>query len=255
MITFYDSGIGGLTIAKEYQKLNPKENFRYYADFNILPMGDKTRVKILDQIKGISSAVFKIGNLLVLGCNTASVNTIRELQHNWLPVFFPQKQILSISKPITELLEQQYSSLKNQKLVILATQATIDSGFYQKEFEQIGFTNTLAVACPGLSDLIENCIFKDWIDLPFERRSHFLDYNSIKELITKIENAKIENPKIESYLKNLNLPSYSLILLACTHYPIIKGNIKALYPSCTIIDPSNFIAMRLIKYEKNHPEY
>ena len=249
MLTFYDSGIGGLTIVNEYLKLRPNAKIQYFADFDILPMGDKSKEQIFDQIKCVATKVFKNSNLLVLACNTASVNTIRELQQNWLPKHFLGKQILSISKPITELLELQYSEFKNQKLVILATQATINSNFYQQEFENIGFLNVESIPCSGLCDLIEKLI-------NFETcTSRFLSQSQIECNSKKIEGNLVGSLNIENYLDNLKLPNDSLILLACTHYPIIKNLFAKVYPSCTIIDPSLFIAQKLVEYEFRHPSY
>jgi glutamate racemase len=253
MLTFYDSGIGGLTIVKEYLKLNPSAKFEYYGDFEILPMGDKSQQQILNQIKQVATKVLTNSNLLVLACNTASVNTIRELQQSWLPNNFPNKQILSISKPITELLESEYSKCKDQNLVILATKATIDSGFYQQEFEQIGFASVLGVGCVGLCDLIEAKISQTNQNpkLP----SHYLSLDSIHNTINSIDNLNPTNLKVRKYLEDLQLPANCLILLACTHYPIIKDIIELVYPKSIVIDPSQFIAQKLIGYQKRHSEY
>jgi glutamate racemase len=251
MLTFYDSGIGGLTVVKEYLKLKPNSQFQYYADFDILPMGDKSKDQILERIKSVTTEVFKNSNLIILACNTASVNTIRELQQNWLPKKFPNKQILSISKPITEFLELHYSKFKKQKLVVLATRSTINTGFYQEEFYKLGFENVTGIACPGLCDLIEDLISETEPSVN-PKNSKLLDNDSVIELIRKIENPRKETNKISSYLKNLDLPENSLILLACTHYPIIKNMIKSAYPKCVIIDPSEFIAKQLVDYENRH---
>ena len=249
MLTFYDSGIGGLTIVKEYLKLYPSAKIQYFADFDILPMGDKSQEQIINQIKTVAIDLFRNSNLLVLACNTASVNTIRELQQNWLPKHFPNKQILSISKPITELLESKYLEFKNQKLVILATQATIDSGFYQQEFKKIGFESVLAIACPGLCGLIEALIGIE------ANSSRLIDPKQINQIIRRIENIKLEDSSLKRYLTNLKIPTGSLILLACTHYPIIKNQIAKVNPNCTIIDPSQFIAQKLVQYQYCHPLY
>jgi glutamate racemase len=258
MLTFYDSGIGGLTVAKEYMKLKPQAEFKYYADFDILPMGDKSKQQILDQVKLVATKVFVDSSLLVLACNTASVNTVRELQQFWLPKNFPDKQILSISKPITELLESKYSKYKDQNLVILATKSTIDSGFYQQEFEQIGFVNITGVGCVGLCDLIEELVEECSPFQPFQqfhKSSQFLKADFIHNTINSIDKINQNDPKITKYLKDLQLTNNSLILLACTHYPIIKDIIKSIYPNCIVIDPSQFIAQKLIEYQKRHTMY
>lgn len=249
MLTFYDSGIGGLTVVKEYLKISQNAELQYFADIDFLPLGDKSRVNILNRVKEIGTFSFNNSKLLVLACNTASVNTIRELQQNWLPDHFPTKQILSISKPITELLNGMTIEFKSQKLIILCTAATAKSGFYQKEFADIGYQNIEILQCPGLCDLIEDMIDSKLLS------SSFLDAKTIDFIISKMNNIQLNNSVIESYLQDLDLFKNSNIVLACTHYPIIKDIIKKVYPSCKVIDPSEFIAIKLFVYARNHPEY
>jgi glutamate racemase len=248
MLTFYDSGIGGLTIYNEYQKLCSDE-FQYFADIDFLPLGDKAKAEILERIKNVATMIFANSNLLVLACNTASVNSIRDLQQNWLPLHFSSQQILSISKPITELLESQSIGFKTQKLVILCTAATAKSGFYQSEFANIGYQNIETVECPGLCDLIEKTIGIN------TNKSQFLDPDTIKSILDRINKSSSSSLEIELYLKELNLPTNSNILLACTHYPIIKHLIHRVYPDCDIIDPSEFIAKKLVEYVGRHSEF
>jgi glutamate racemase len=249
MLTFYDSGIGGLTIVKEYLKISHNIELQYFADIDFLPLGDKTPVEILNRTQNIATLSFENSKLLVLACNTASVNTIRKLQQNWLPKYFPEHQILSISKPITELLDEMKIEFKSQKLIILCTAATANSGFYQKEFADIGYQNIETFQCPGLCDLIEEVIDSKLF------ASGFLNCETIDYIISKMNNIESKNPAIKSYLQDLQIPKNSNIVLACTHYPIIKGIIKKVYPSCKVIDPSEFIAKRLLEYTLNHPEF
>ena len=104
MIGFYDSGIGGLTILKEVLKINPEISFAYLADFEILPLGSKSIDFIQNRIKKVCSYLFSNGcDLVVLACNTASVNSIRHVQQVWLKENFKEKQVLSITKPLYEL--------------------------------------------------------------------------------------------------------------------------------------------------------
>jgi glutamate racemase len=282
MITFYDSGIGGLTILDEFLRQLPSLNyqyfsdngpksvvansdysdskvldFQYYADLEFMPLGDKSRQQIVDRIKTVATLAFQNSNLMILACNSASVNTIRELQQNWLPKHFPNKQILSISKPITELLYSEYSDKKTKRLVILSTQTTVDSGFYQKEFADIGFKNLVAIPCSGLADLIEELIIGNKDKFDIATKSQFLNKNMIIALLAELNKTKNTQTtqKIEDYLTNLKIPTNSIILLACTHYPIIKDFIKTIYPSCIVLDPSEFIASKLINYIYQHTEF
>jgi glutamate racemase len=156
MIGFYDSGIGGLTILQQVLKLDPDFPFIYIADTEIMPLGDKTMDFIQNRVKLACSTLFSQGcEIVVLACNTASVVSIRHIQQVWLPKHFPNKQVLSVAKPLTELVEEKFVNLKSSKGLLLSTHATHSSGFYQYEFIKSGFLNIQSVACTGLADAIE----------------------------------------------------------------------------------------------------
>lgn len=220
MISFYDSGIGGLTILTEVIKLSPQIDFQYFADYKSLPISTKSPQEIKDRLKVVCEFLFQNSDLVIIACNTASVNAVRELQQNWLPQHFPTKQILGISRPILELMQQKYSEFKTQKVSIISTPSTHYSRFYQNEIALLGFLNIESRGLFGLASSIE-------IDNQARER----------EILLKISN----NP--------------DLILLACTHFPLAKDIISELFSAATIVDPSPFIATQVIKYLHHHPEY
>ena len=225
-IGFYDSGIGGLTIVQSFLNLTDDVNFVYLADTQFLPLGQKTSLQIRTRMEQVCSYLFQQCDLVVLVCNTASVNSIRYLQQQWLPQHFANKQVLGISKPILELLELQFSDFStfnpNSTLAILCTQATAQSNFYQHEISQIGFKTSTWITSE-LATAIEN-----------------QDYNQCRSILQTLKNQQVVIPKY--------------ILLACTHYPIIKDIIQSIFESSVVIDPSQYIAQKLIKYIENHPE-
>ena len=225
-IGFYDSGIGGLTIVQSFLNLTDDVNFVYLADTQFLPLGQKTASQIRTRMEQVCSYLFQQCDLVVLVCNTASVNSIRYLQQQWLPQHFANKQVLGISKPILELLELQFSDLStfnpNPTLAILCTQATAQSNFYQHEISQIGFKTSTWITSE-LATAIEN-----------------QDYNQCRNILFQLKNQQIV------------IPNY--ILLACTHYPIIKELIESVFESSVVIDPSQYIAQKLVRYIENHTE-
>jgi glutamate racemase len=225
MISYYDSGIGGLSIVKEVLRLVPDLDIQYFCDYKFLPLGNKTSEQILQRLKDVCTFLFENSDLVILVCNTASVNSIRHLQQVWLPEHFPKKQILGVSKPAVELLTEQYSSYKDSFNLITSTIATHRSGFYQKEFKLSGFGNVISIPSPTLCPEIEN---KD-------TESIIESINIIKESIGS------QNP--------------SLILLACTHYPFALKTFETIFPNSIIVDPSSFIASKNIDYISRHPEY
>jgi glutamate racemase len=225
MIGFYDSGIGGFSVLNEVIKENPKLKFQYLADTKILPLGQKSPQFINKRVKKAVSFLFGEGcNLIILACNTASVNSIRDLQQNWLFKNFPNKQVLSVTKPLIELLEARH--LNQKKGLLLATVATISRNFYQQELQKIDYQKTDFLACPNLATAIEN-------------RDSNIEKVLKNELISVQDLNKIE-----------------FVILACTHYPFIRKEIDAFFKNkVEVIDPSDEVAKKLHLYLTKHPEY
>lgn len=229
MLGIYDSGVGGLNVLTEILKQNPQTSFQYFADTKVLPLGDKSVNFIQNRVQLACEFLFQNGcNLVILACNTASVNSIRYLQNDWLPKNFEGKQVLSITKPLTEYLLEKYEHLKSEKGLLLSTLATHKSNFYQTEISKIGFTDLTSLPASGLADAIE---IGDQIKI-----DQILD-----ELIisNQIEVAKIK-----------------YLVLACTHYKWASENIKLKFSKeIQIIDPSFYVALKLQSYLQEHPRY
>ena len=85
-IGFFDSGLGGLTILESVVKALPDYDYAYYGDTANLPYGDKTEEEIFNLTRKGIEELFKLDCLLVIiACNTASAETLRKLQDNFLP--------------------------------------------------------------------------------------------------------------------------------------------------------------------------
>jgi glutamate racemase len=241
MLCFYDSGIGGLSIIRHLIQKNPNLNFTYIADTKFLPLGSKTPTQILERLEEIGEYALSSHDLMIQVCNTASVNTARSLQTNFLPKNFSNqnKQILGISRPILELLsqldttktikkesqneiqEKVFDQKKAQiKIGILATPATIRSNFYQIELQKIGF-EVVELTADGLAFAIEN-----------------FDFEECKKILQKLPNQNLD-----------------YVLLACTHYSFVSELIVNHFKNSVIIDPSEFIADCILSYIDRHLEY
>ncbi len=228
MIGFYDSGIGGLTIFREIQKLYPNLPFQYLADTAILPIGDKTIDEIQKQVKWGCTFLFEHGcEIIILVCNTACVTSIRHIQQVWLPVAFPSKQVLSITHPFIELVQSQITNLAPKQGLLMATQATYESGFYQHEFKNLGLQNLKAIPCPGLAQAIEQDNLQQIEAL-------------LKEYI---------------FINQLQPEQMDYILLACTHYPLATESIQKYFPTAKLLEPSLEVATSFLDYLERHKEY
>ncbi|MEI6728915.1 MAG: glutamate racemase [bacterium] len=233
MLGLFDSGVGGLTILKAVEKVLPGKEILYYADNKNCPLGEKSPEQIYQiTIKAVELLFNKGCNLVVLACNTATSVAIRRIQEKWLPQHYPDKKVLGIIRPVPEsLLENKRN--RGNLVAVMATPATINEGFYQQEFRDFGFSNILNIPCPGLASAIEN--------------ADILTINSLLEVFFK---------KI-----NTQIPSIDDLVLACTHYPLIKDKIKekltklGAKQDIQIFDQGQIVAIKLIDYLQRHPQY
>jgi glutamate racemase len=232
MVGFYDSGLGGVTILKLVNDNFPNISTMYLADTLHCPLGEKTSKEILAYTKSGVSFLFDRGcNLVLLACNTATAVTIRELQNNWLHATYPDKKILGIIRPVSEKMLEIHQD-KQINIGIMATPATITTGFYEEEMSAAGYHNIFSIPCLGLADSIENQNFKR-IDSLLE------DYFSSNVEVVR---------------------SLDVMILACTHYPIIRNEISnklkkyGAKPSLKLLSQGTVVAKRLDIYLQNHPE-
>jgi glutamate racemase len=228
MIGFYDSGSGGKRIAEIFGTMS-NQPYILYRDTGALPLGDKTPEQIQAfVIAGIERLFAQGCTIVVLACNTASVSTIRYIQSTWLPAHYPGKQVLGVTVPLREYMDT-YPELKSRKGLLLATEATIQTGFYQEYLKSFGYTIQY-LSCPGLADSIEQ-------DLMSENNQFSQSRNILIALAKHIDNHS------------------AYIILACTHYGYTQTQIQHIFGIDIIIDPSQYIAERLVDYLSRHPEY
>lgn len=222
-IGLFDSGLGGLTILKAVVKELPQYNYAFYGDTANLPYGDKTEDQIYELTKAGVRHLFKAGSvLIIIACNTASAETARRLQQEFLPEEYPDRKILGIIVPTVEVLEFSVPT----KTVLIGTKRTVESGKYQLELERRGNGNTILtqISTPELVPLIER-----------------------NELAAATEQAikRIETEAGES----------EVVVLGCTHYTQIKSQLRAYFgESKTVISQDEVIPAKLADYLMRHHE-
>lgn len=186
-IGIFDSGIGGLTVLNELQKILPHENFIYYADTEHLPYGDKSKEEIISFSKYI--AKYFIENdvkAIVIACGTASALAFETLKNDY-------------DVPIFNVIDSTVNHLNSNNIGIIATCASISSNVWDnKILEKLPNANITKVACPKLVSLAE---------------SGLLD-------VTEAEIALTE------YLKIIKEKNVDTLILGCTHYPLFFPLIK-----------------------------
>jgi len=227
-IGVFDSGYGGLTVLKEIKKQLPKYDYIYLGDNARAPYGNRSFETVYHYTWQCVQWFFKQNcPLVILACNTASAKALRTIQQNDLVKKFPGKKVLGVLRPTTEIIGN-YSSTNH--IGILATNGTVQSQSYLIEIEK--FFPSLKVvqqACPMLVPLIENNEFDN----------EAADYFILKYLTNLLQ----KDGRIDT------------ILLACTHYPLIKKRIESfLSENIKVVPQGEIVAKSLKDYLKRHAE-
>jgi len=218
-IGIFDSGIGGLTVAKAIRKLLPNESLLYFGDTKHLPYGDKSEESVKEFSQNISS-FFKEKNckMIVIACNTAS-----SLANETVIRTCPEIEVVNVIDPVVDRIT---STKGTSKIGIIGTKGTINSGIYP---QKISVKNTNAevksLATPLLAAMIEEGFIE----------------------------GKISETIIHNYLNHDTLKEIDQLILACTHYPLIQNLIENFYQGkVEIIDSASQVAKHIKEIlEKN----
>lgn len=223
-IGVFDSGLGGLFIFKELIKNLPEYGYVYLGDVKRLPYGNRSDETIFEFTKQAVEYLFdrKDCALVILACNTASARALRRVQQEVLPVKYPGKRVLGVIIPTAEIA----TGKKMEKIGVLATKATVNSGTYKREILKLDpSAKVYEAAAPSLVTLIEN--------------------NEVEFI----------EPILKKYLKPLLVKKIEALILGCTHYPIIKKLVrKIIGKKIKIVSQEEIIPKKLENYLERHPE-
>ncbi len=145
-IGVFDSGIGGLTVLQKLTALLPQENFCYLADLKYFPYGQKSSSELQARLVQIINFFVKMDvKMLVIACNTASLFA-SDLQK------FCSFPIVDVINPTCKSVQRV---TQNNRVCLLATRQTVDSGAYQRKLQSVGI-DCCAIACPELVTIAES---------------------------------------------------------------------------------------------------
>ena len=132
-IGIFDSGLGGLIVAKAIHKLMPEYDYVYLGDTKRVPYGNRSEETIFEFTKEGVDYLFRKENcaIIIIACNTASARALRKLQKEYLPKNFPDRKILGVLIPAAE------ECVKFKKVGILATRGTVNSNTFPKEIRKL----------------------------------------------------------------------------------------------------------------------
>ena len=206
----------------------PQYDYIYLGDNARSPYGNRSFDTVLHYTQQCVQALFDKGcNLVILACNTASAKALRNIQQNYLPKEAPDKKVLGVIRPTTEIVGNY---TKTGHVGILGTTGTIASQSYPIEI--LKFFPEVKVfqqACPMWVSLVENNEYTN------EGSDYFVK-KYLNELL-------VQSPEIDS------------IVLGCTHYPLLIKKIEAFLPKgITILSQSEIVANSLHDYLSRHPE-
>lgn len=227
-IGVFDSGYGGLTVLRKLVDRLPQYDYLYLGDNARAPYGTRSFDTVYQYTLECVKWFFHKGcSLVILACNTASAKALRTIQQNDLPQLTPDKRVLGVIRPTTEAIGN-YTQFN--EIGILATAGTVTSQSYPIE---------IAKFFPGVKVYQEACPM--WVPL--------------------IENNEINTPGTAYFIKK-NLHSLfqkgtniDVVLLACTHYPIMQEQIREYVPvDVKLLSQGTIVAESLADYLQRHSE-
>lgn len=219
----FDSGLGGLLIAKSIREHMPDIDMMYFGDTLHLPYGNRS----LDAIYAYSCRavdfLFAEGcNLIVVACNTVSASALRKMQQVYLPNNYPERRILGVVVPTLECaIDRGY-----KKIGLIGTNYTVKSNVYADELQKIDSSISIyQAAAPLLVPLVENDGMP-WVD-----------------------------SVLEHYLRPILMQNIEGLILGCTHYVFLKDNISSIVGGgISLLSQDEIIPEKLADYLRRHPE-
>ena len=208
-IGIFDSGVGGLTVAKEIKRLMPHENFIYFGDTAHLPYGEKSREAIIGFSLKITQFLLENNcKAIVIACNTATANALQEVKE----LVGNQALVFDVINPVAEKVAFEI----HQNVGVIATKATVNSGLYRKSIRKLNkYIQVDELATPLLVPAIE----EGFVNHPI---THAIIYN---------------------YLSDKKLKDIETLILGCTHYPLLIEEIKKYYGTrVRVIDSPKIVA-------------
>lgn len=210
-IGVFDSGVGGLTVAREIMRQLPNERIVYFGDTARVPYGSKSKETVTRYSRQIVRFLeTQQVKAIVVACNTASAYALEDLEKE---VDIP---MIGVVKPGARA---ALSATSNKKIGVVATEATISSGIYSRYIEEHDSSvSVVGKACPLFVPLVEEGLWEDPVTDEIARR----------------------------YLTELIDSGIDTLILGCTHYPMLRSTVgKIMGEGVTLVNPAYETAREL----------
>lgn len=210
-IGVFDSGVGGLTVAREIMRQIPNEKIIYFGDNARVPYGSKSQETVTRYSEQIARFLrtFQV-KTIVVACNTASAYALDALERDM------DVPVIGVIKPGAKTAAEL---TRNGKIGVIATEATIGSQMYTKYIRRLNQNVTIyEKACPLFVPLVEEGLWEDPVTDEIARR----------------------------YLTDLIDIDIDTLILGCTHYPLIRSTLrKIMGDRVTLVNPAYETAIEL----------
>ncbi len=213
-IGIFDSGLGGLTVAKEIFRLLPNEDVIYFGDTGRYPYGPRSKDIVTEFSRQDTRFLLEQGvKMVVVACNTASALALPTIESEF------DIEMLGVTKPGAL---SSVKSTRNGKIGVIGTTGTISSDVYAKEIERLDRdVKVFSLACPLFVHLVE----EGYLDKPATRMI------------------------AEDYLAPFRTNGIDTLVLGCTHYPLLKGVIRdVLGDKLVLIDSAEETAQAVYRH-------
>ncbi|WP_400190309.1 glutamate racemase [Hymenobacter sp. B81] len=220
-IGVFDSGIGGLTVARAVQRALPHERLVYFGDTAHLPYGDKSTAAIQAYSVKICDLLLRQHcKVILIACNSASAAAY-ELVREYVG---SKARVLNVIDPIVEYVGRHYAG---RTVGLIGTKQTVGSNVYRKKIDALNLGIQLqALATPLLAPMVEEGFV----------------HNAVSQSV------------VNNYLSDPALAGIEALVLACTHYPLIREQIAEFYHAgrTDVLDPSDTVAEALRRLLETH---
>lgn len=190
-IGIFDSGVGGLTVARAIIDQLPNESIIYLGDTANTPYGPKSINEVRSLALSVMDRLVDEGvKLLVIACNTASAAVLRDARER-----YTEGRAIPIVEVIQPAVRRAVAASRNGKIGVIGTSATINSQAYEDAFAAAVDLEVTSVACPEFVSFVERGI------------------TSGEEIISLAE----------TYLEPIKASLADTLVLGCTHYPLLTG--------------------------------
>jgi glutamate racemase len=213
-IGIFDSGIGGLTVAQALVQQLPQEDIIYFGDTAHLPYGDKSAAAIQAYAVKIAHLLLQQNcKMILIACSSASAAAY-ELVKEYTA---SKAVVMNVIDPVIHFLRDNYAG---KQIGLIGTRQTVNSNVYLKKV--------------------------DALNLGIILNSH--PTNLLASAIEEFGDSHVIDSLLHEYLSHATLQNLNALVLACTHYPIVKDKITKYFENkITIIDPSDIIAATVKK--------